>query len=219
LVIAGDLTVTGIRERFVSAALQEFGRVDVLINNAGVGLYANPTDVPIELARKLMELNVLTPLALAQMVTPGMRSRKSGAIVNVGSVGGHVALPWAAIYCASKFALHALSDSLRRELKLDGVHVMKVCPGIVRTDFRKHVLAGQAPEKVEGIRRTVSPAEVASAIACGLEAERSLVYVPHIWRLFRALDFFVPKMMDWFIETKARAVEGRCHDTELATRG
>ena len=132
----------------------------------------------------------------------------------MGSVGGHVALPWAAVYCASKFALHSLSDSLHRELKREGIHVAKVCPGIVRTDFRAHVLAGEAPGKVEAIRRTVSPEQVAVAIADSVVFNRTLSYVPPIGRFFRALDFFAPAVMDWFLDTK---LDGRMRSVVMGT--
>jgi short-subunit dehydrogenase len=216
LVTTGDLAIPEVRERFVQAALTEYGRVDVLINNAGVGLYADPTATPLDLGAKLFGVNVFTPLALAQMVAPIMRRHGKGTIVNVGSVGGYVALPWAAMYCSSKFALHALTDSLRRELRRDGIHVMKVCPGIVRTNFRSHVLAGQAPDKVEAIRRTVSPQAVATAIADGIEANHRVVYTPRIGRLFCALDFLAPMLMDWYLETQSRPLRDGCRDAGLA---
>lgn len=79
---------------------------------------------------------------------------------------------------------------------------MKVCPGIVATKFRDHVLAGTAPGKVEDIRHVVSADQVASALVRGLELGRKIVYVPRIGRLFTSLDFFAPRVMDWYLRRK-----------------
>ena len=150
LVIAGDITSAATRADVVSRAIERFGRIDVLINNAGVGQYGFPTEVDVEISKRIFDVNVFSALALTQLVVPHMRARKSGAIVNIGSVGGKVSLPWAVMYCATKWALHCIDDSLHRQLSGTGVRVMKVCPGIVDTKFPNHVLAGTAPERVEG---------------------------------------------------------------------
>jgi short-subunit dehydrogenase len=150
----------------------------------------------------MFDVNVFAALALTQLVLPHMRTRKFGAIVNLGSVGGKVSLPWAVMYCATKWALHCIDDSLRRELQATGVRVMKVCPGIVDTKFREHVLAGTAPGKVEDIRRVVSPDEVAQAIVRGLERGKRTIYVPKIGFVFTSLEFFAPRVMDSYLRGK-----------------
>lgn len=127
-----------------------------------------------------------------------MRRLGSGTIVNLGSIGGYVSLPWAAAYSASKFALHALNDALRRELQRDCIHVMNMSPGIVDTAFRTNVLGGVAPLRVAGIRRTVSPEAVAEGVLGGIEHRRRTVYVPKIGRLFRLLELLSPRVMDWY---------------------
>jgi len=114
----------------VQRTLNSYGRIDVLMNNAGVGLYAVPTEVPAASFSRLLDVNVVAPLALTQLVVAAMREQGSGTIVNVSSVAGTVALPWAAAYSASKSALHALHDSLRIELRGSPIHLIKVCPGI-----------------------------------------------------------------------------------------
>lgn len=196
---AGDLTLPKTRERVMENTLRKFGRVDILINNAGVGQYGYPSEADPEISKYIFDVNVFSALALTQLAIPSMRRAGSGVIVNMGSVGGKVSLPWAVMYCATKWAMHCVDDSLRRELNPFGIHVMKVCPGIVATNFRDHVLAGKAPAAVEGIRRVVSPDQVAEGVIRGIERRRRTVYVPKIGFLFSAMEFFSPRLMDWYL--------------------
>ncbi len=199
VVAAGDVTSDLAREAAVRGALRSFGSVDVLINNAGVGLYAIPTDTPLDLFRRSLEVNVIAPLALAQLLIPVMLEQRSGVIVNMGSVSGHVALPWSAAYCASKAALHSIHDALRRELRGTPVHLVKVCPGIVDTGFRDHVLGGEPPERVLSIRRIVSPDVVAAAIFRAVHLRRDSVYIPALSGVFAAFGMLFPGLMDLYL--------------------
>ena len=202
IAVAGDITSAAIRARIVERTIARFGRIDALINNAGVGQYGYPSEVDTEISKRIFDVNVFSALALTQLVLPHMRTRKSGTIVNIGSVGGKVSLPWAVMYCATKWALHCVDDSLHRELEGTGIRVMKVCPGIVDTKFREHVLAGTAPDRVENIRRVVTPDQVAAAIIRGVERGKRTVFVPKIGFLFTSLDFFAPRVMDWYLRGK-----------------
>jgi short-subunit dehydrogenase len=202
IVIPGDITSAATRTDVVQRTIDRFGRIDVLINNAGVGQYGYPTEVDTEISKRMFDINVFSALALTQLVIPQMRAKKSGVIVNIGSVGGKVSLPWAVMYCATKWALHCVDDSLHRELAGTGIRVMKVCPGIVNTKFRDHVLAGTAPGRVEDIRRVVSPDQVASAVIRGIERGKRTVFVPKIGFIFTSLDFFAPRIMDWYLRGK-----------------
>jgi short-subunit dehydrogenase len=199
IVTTGDITDAETRRAVVDQTIGRFGRIDVLINDVGVGQYGYPSALDTEVSKRIFDINVFSPLALTQLVVPHMRRQGSGVIVNLGSVGGKVSLPWAVMYCATKWAVHCVDDSLRRELRPYGIRVVKVCPGIVSTDFRAHVLAGKAPEQVENIRRIVSPDQVAAALMRGVERHRRTVYVPRIGLLFTALEYFSPALMDWYL--------------------
>ena len=203
LTVAGDITCGETRKHLVDRTIATFGRIDILINNAGVGQYGWPSEVDTEISKRMFDVNVFSALALTQLVMPSMRDRKSGVIVNIGSVGGKVSLPWFVMYCATKWALHCIDDSLRRELKPHGVSVIKVCPGIVNTKFREHVLAGSAPRAVQEIRRVVSPDQVAAAIIRGIERKQRTVYVPAIGRAFTALEAVAPWAMDLYLRSKS----------------
>jgi len=202
LITAGDITSPATRRRLVHNTLRRFGRIDVLINNAGVGQYGWPSEVDTEISKRIFDVNVFSALALTQLVIPTMRIQKSGVVVNMGSVGGKVSLPWAVMYCATKWAVHCIDDSLRRELKEAGITVMKVCPGIVDTKFREHVSAGKAPEAVEAIPRIVSPDKVAAGIIRGIERKQRTVYVPRIGRAFTMLEVVAPWAMDLYLRSK-----------------
>jgi short-subunit dehydrogenase len=203
IVTAGDITNSETRCAIVERTIKHFGRIDVLINNAGVGQYGFPTEVDVEVSKRLFDINVFSALAITQLVVPHMRARQEGLIVNMGSVGGKVSLPWAVMYCATKWAVHCVSDSLRRELNGTGIRVMKVCPGIVDTKFREHVLAGSAPGPVADIRRVVSSDAVAEALIRGAEHAKSIVFVPKIGFAFTSLEFFAPRIMDWYLAGKS----------------
>jgi short-subunit dehydrogenase len=198
LVVAGDITRPETRERVVSATLERYGAIDILINNAGVGLYSPAWKAPMESARAMFELNFFAPLAMIQLVAPVMRRQRGGTVVNVGSIAGKMTLPWFTLYSASKYALGSLTDGLRMELKRDGIHAITVCPGYVATDFQKHVLAGTRPPQSMQRRRplSITAAECAEAIARGVERDARTVVAPRTgWLVVLAARLF-PRVVD-----------------------
>ena len=127
LLLPCDVTRDEARREIVGRTMERYGRIDILINNAGVGAYGPSFAAPLDETRRMMEVNFFAPLALAQLVAPEMRARRSGMIVNVGSVAGKVTLPWMTLYSASKYAVGSWTEGLRMELARDGVHAMLVC--------------------------------------------------------------------------------------------
>jgi len=132
----------------VHQVLNESGRIDVLINNAGYGSYGAVEDVPLDEARRQMEVNVFGLARMIQLVLPTMRSQKSGTIVNISSIAGKVSMPLSAWYHATKFAVEGLSDCLRMELKPFGIRVVLIEPGAIATEFAD--LATEGMEKTSG---------------------------------------------------------------------
>jgi short-subunit dehydrogenase len=180
LVIAGDLTQEETRAAVIGRAVERFGRIDVLINNAGRGSYYSPSAAPLDDARSLFELNFFAPLHLAQLATPFL-CRGNGMLVNVASIAGQVSLPWLPVYSASKFALASLSTSQRIELRKHGVAVMAVFPGYVDTDFHAHATGTDPPELlVKAKRFAIGAEQCAEAIVRGIERRRSVVVTPGI---------------------------------------
>jgi NAD(P)-dependent dehydrogenase (short-subunit alcohol dehydrogenase family) len=117
----------------VDQALAQSGRIDVLVNNAGIGLHGTVEELPLAEFRRAMETNFYGALRCIQAVVPGMRERRQGCIVNVTSVAGRLALSPQAPYAASKWALEAASEVLAQELKPFGVRVAIVEPGVIAT--------------------------------------------------------------------------------------
>ncbi|GAA4095015.1 oxidoreductase [Actinomadura miaoliensis] len=128
-------------ERVVATILDEQGRIDVLVNNAGTVLHGAVEDVPLERGRDQFEVNLFAPARLVQLVLPHMRAQGSGTIVNVSSIGGEIALPLGAWYYASKHAIEAFSDTLRMEVAPFGLNVVIIQPGIIRTEFEDRTAA------------------------------------------------------------------------------
>jgi len=197
LVTAGDLTDEATRHAVMARTMERFGAVDILINNAGVGVYGPSWAVPMEQVRQMVELNYFALLGMLQLAVPHMRARRSGTIVNVGSIGGKVTLPWMTLYSSTKFAIGSLTEGLRMELRADGVHAMLVCPGYVTTGFQKNVLAGAAPPLVVRARRfAITAGECARAIRRGVEGDARTVMAPSSGWLMVALRRLLPGIVE-----------------------
>ena len=125
-----DTMVSGVKK-----IIKNEGRIDVLINNAGFGSYGAIEDVTIKDARYQLEVNVFGAARLIQLVLPYMRKNQFGKIVNISSIGGKLANPFGGWYHASKFAIEALSDSLRMEAKQFGIDVIVIEPGGVKSEW------------------------------------------------------------------------------------
>jgi NAD(P)-dependent dehydrogenase (short-subunit alcohol dehydrogenase family) len=181
-----DVTDAADREAAVAEALDRFGRIDVLVNNAGrtqVGAVEETTD---EELRALFELHFFGPAALTRLVLPVMRAQGGGAIVQMSSVGGQVTAPGFGAYSATKFALEGLTETLRDEVRPFGIHTLIVEPGAFRTGlFRPGAayMSDARPEYAETVGPTREyvraghgeqagdPAKAAAAIITGLEAD------------------------------------------------
>ena len=194
---AGDLTDAAFRETLVARTVERYGRIDILVNNAGVGLYQPSWRADGAAMRHMFELNLFAAVHLAQLVVPGMRERRQGMVVNVGSIASKVTLPWFTLYSATKHALASFSDGLRMENADAGVKVMLVCPGYVKTKFQENVLVGRPPDELaSGKRFATNAPDLAGAIADGIVRERrTLVYPASGWALVMAWQI-VPRLVE-----------------------
>ena len=186
LPVSMDVTDGGQRELAVREALERFGRIDVLVNNAGrtqVGAVEETTDAEL---RALFELHFFAPVALLRAILPRMRAQGGGAIVQMSSVGGQTTAPGFGAYCATKFALEGLTQALADEVAPFGIRTLIVEPGAFRTGlFRADAayLSAATPEYAGtvGVTRDYvstgdgsqlgDPAKAAQAILTALDAE------------------------------------------------
>jgi NAD(P)-dependent dehydrogenase (short-subunit alcohol dehydrogenase family) len=134
-VLALDVTDDASMVAAVDTILEQTGRIDVLVNNAGYGSYGSLEEVPLEEGRRQFEVNVFGLARLTQLVLPAMRAQKAGAIVNVSSIGGKIHEPFGSWYHASKFAVEGMSDCLRLELAPFGIRVIVIEPGAIMTEW------------------------------------------------------------------------------------
>ncbi len=137
------------RAACVAEVLQRFGRIDALVNNAGYGANLTVEDMPTDRLRAMFEVNLFGAHDLTRRVLPGMRERRSGRIVSVGSVAGHIAVPMMGPYCSTKFALRALTQSLDNEVRRFGVRAVLIEPGWIATNFGNRVIAEGMTEDAE----------------------------------------------------------------------
>ena len=137
----------------VEAGVQEIlsreGHLDVVINNAGFGYSGAVEDTSVEEARAMFETNVFGVLRVCRTALPTMRAQDHGTLINIGSIGGIISLPYQGLYCATKFALHGMTEALRMEIKALGldIDIVLVTPGDIRTDFPAHRQTTRATEQ------------------------------------------------------------------------
>jgi NADP-dependent 3-hydroxy acid dehydrogenase YdfG len=140
-----DVTDPASIEKAVNDALDLFGRIDIVVNNAGYGLIGPVAELDLDELRTQLETNVVGVVAVTRAVLPQMVERRSGRIVNIGSVSGVTATPFSGAYCASKAAVHLISDAMRMELAPFGIRVITVQPGAVESRFGER--AGRGVER------------------------------------------------------------------------
>lgn len=133
-------------DRTISKIIEVHGKIDILINNAGIGITGPLEETPIDAIENVFDINFMGPIRLMKSVMPNMRKHKNGLIINITSIAGYMGLPFRGIYSSSKGALGVLTEAIRMEAKQFGVHLVTLAPG----DFATNIAAG---------RYTVEPEE------------------------------------------------------------
>jgi NAD(P)-dependent dehydrogenase (short-subunit alcohol dehydrogenase family) len=225
--VALDVTDAGERERAVEEALERFGRIDVLVNNAGrtqVGAVEETTE---EELRSLFELHFFAPAALTRLLLPHMRVQGGGAIVQMSSVGGQITAPGFGAYCATKFALEGLTQALRDEVAPLGIQTLIVEPGAFRTGLFRPDAAYQSdamPEYTDTVGPTREyvngndglqpgdPAKAAQAILAALDSDdpplRLVLGGDAIDNIRSRLDQLTGELRRWEDVGRQTAIEG-----------
>lgn len=123
----------------VAKIIQETGKIDIVINNAGIGITGPLEEIPMEEIKNNFETNFFGPIAVIQSVLPQMRAQHSGLIINITSIAGYMGLPYRSVYSASKGALELITEALRMEVKSFGIQITNIAPG----DFATNIAAGR----------------------------------------------------------------------------
>ncbi|MEL1266355.1 oxidoreductase [Pseudoxanthomonas putridarboris] len=154
LPLALDVTDEAQARSAADVAVQRFGRIDVLLNNAGYGLLGAVEEVSGADVEKLYRTNVFGLLAVTRAVLPHMRAQRSGRILNISSIGGYRAGAGFGVYCSTKFAVEGLSEALHAELAPLGIHVTVIEPGYFRTDFLDTTSLSVSPTSIADYNTT-----------------------------------------------------------------
>jgi NAD(P)-dependent dehydrogenase (short-subunit alcohol dehydrogenase family) len=191
LAVPTDVADRSAVDALVAQAIAAFGRIDILVNDAGIGGGHSITTEDAHMER-MLAVNLLGPARLMQAALPHLR-RQRGSIVNIGSIGGEMGT--SGIYSATKFGLRGLSDSVRRELRPDGIAVTLIEPGYIRTP-----LTAGRPGRLPG------PEIVAQAVAAAIARPRRKVIVPRYWRLLILFTQLWPGGADRYFSRRRSAL-------------
>ena len=197
LIVPTDVTNRADIRRMVQSTLDRWGRVDVLVNNAGVSYDEPLVDLDPDKVRAEVQVNLIAPIECTQAVLPVMLGQKSGHIINIASLEGLIATPGSSVYCATKFGVFGFSDSLRRQLLGTGIHVSAFCAGYTPSELtprlKAHVEGGPDAPHHPGLMPTDY---VADQIARLVRHPRRLVVLPRSWSVLVLVAFLFRGMAD-----------------------
>ena len=148
LAVRADVRDPAEAQRLIDETVQRFGGLDVLVNNAGIGRFANVADMPLEHWREIVETNLSGVFYCSRAAIPAMKARGGGSIVNISSLASKNPFTGGAAYCASKAGLNAFSEALMQEVRHDNIRVSYVLPGSVSTGFGDRGSSGEADWKL-----------------------------------------------------------------------
>jgi short-subunit dehydrogenase len=198
LAIACDVRHREDVDRVIGLTVHHFQRIDVWVNNAGHGLLDSVAQVNMAACREMFDTNFFGAVGAMQAVIPVMRQQGGGTIINISSVAGHIPIPFHAAYSATKFALNAMGNAAGVELKKDGVHVLTVCPGYVRTAFGENAIRGNELKRVRpGSVKGVTAERVARATLQGYLKRKREVIVPWTMYVPQKIYQIFPGLVEW----------------------
>ena len=199
LVVPTDVTDRLAVEALVRRTVEEFDGLDVLVNNAGVGLFAPIVDGSVDNMHHLFNVNFWGAVHCVQAAVPYMRRQGRGHIVNVASVAGKVAVPYLGLYSATKSALAAVSDALRSELAGSGIHVSTVYPGVTDTSFQENMMRELEVPDPPAYLRSASAAAVGRRIVQAVRWDLRDAYVTLQDFAAVAAHPLAPGLADWAV--------------------
>ena len=202
--VRADVTSPDDRRRMTEAAVQHFGGLDVLVNNAGIGATGHFADVSPDRLRSIMEVNFFGLTETTRACLPLLKQGVTPAVVNVSSIAGKRGSPARSEYSASKFAVQGFSEALRAEVDKDGIDVLVVCPGLTQTNFSQNMIERKALLQFDHLRGMTSEM-VADAALAALARGRHDVTLTLQGRLLVLVSRFLPRLVDFITRRKVRA--------------
>lgn len=197
--VAGDITESAVRAELVARAEQlGRGRLDLLVNNAGVGALGPFQQASESRLRRVMEVNFFAPVELTRAALPLLQQGRLPVLCNIGSVLGHRAVPNKSEYCASKFALHGWSDALRAELRPSGIQVTLVSPSTTRSEFFDAVIDTPQGSTSRSLG-SWPPERVARATLAAIAARRSEVILSLPGKALVYADRIAPPLVNFAV--------------------
>lgn len=197
VVLAGDLADSDFRGRLWERAEAFPGGLDLLVNNAGLGHYAEFADQDPEAVRRIIEVNLIALIDLSQRAVRHMKARGSGQILQISSILGFVGLPYSSVYVASKHAVNGLVKSMRYELRGTGVRVWAACPGRTESEFAAVALG--EPWRTDRVHPGQSTAKVVRAILRGLDLRRAFLLPSAAAWATVTLAHWLPGLFEWLM--------------------
>ena len=196
--VTGDVCDPTVQQQLVDTCLQQFGGVDILINNAGIGAMGRFDDANDDRMRKVFDVNFFAIVELTRLALPNLKAGNDALIVNMSSILAHRAAPLKSEYCASKFALHGFSDSIRAELTDDGVGLLLVSPSTTDSEFFDSAIEDETGKNWKK-RGSMPPDVVAAKTIRAIKKRKHEIILTHGGRFLVWLDRLVPAIANRII--------------------
>lgn len=198
LIVPTDVSIEADCKNLMDKALEKFGRIDVLVNNAGISMRAAFADIELDVLKKVMDVNFWGTVFCTRYAMASILKSK-GSIVGVSSIAGYKGLPGRTGYSSSKFAMHGFLESVRIENLKKGIHVLIACPGFTASNIRNTALDANGSVQGETPRdeqKMMQPEEVAKAMVAAVEKRKDRLTLTANGKLTVFLNKFFPKMVD-----------------------
>jgi short-subunit dehydrogenase len=203
IAVTADITQEADRQHVLDRAVEQFGGLDVLINNAGIASWAHFADSTEAILRQIMEVNFFAPAELIRKAIPILVNGTQPAVVNVSSMCGRRAMPAWSEYSASKYALCGLTEALRGELARFDIDILLIIPGLTKSDFSQHFLKSEGKAKIE-YDKGMPPEVVASAIVKALVKNKTETWIGSDTQWMLRVNRWLPRLVDYLLARKVK---------------
>jgi short-subunit dehydrogenase len=201
LIVRTDVTNEHDRENVLNRAVEHFGGLDVLINNAGIASWDHFANSTEEILRQIMEVNFFAPTELIRQALPILTLGNEPAIINIASMCGRRAMPAWSEYSASKYALCGMTEALRGELARFDIDVLLMIPGLTKSEFSQHFLRAEGKAKIE-YDKGMLPDEVAARIIRSVQKNKTETWIGSDTNWMLRVNRWFPRLVDYLVARK-----------------